>query len=84
MEVCCSQFDCEGCSGRVVCHCLQITEDVIRAAARTFELRTIKDVRQHTGAGDGCTACHRRLRQLLESVRQEERLQSSSSSPSPI
>ena len=29
-------------------------------------LRTVKDVRQHTGAGDGCTACHRTIRQYLE------------------
>jgi bacterioferritin-associated ferredoxin len=29
-------------------------------------LQSIKEIRSHTGAGDGCTACHGCLRDLLE------------------
>ncbi len=72
--------DCGSCSARVVCHCLQVTEEVLQAALRTFELRTVKEVRQHTGAGDGCTACHRAIRQLLE----HHHAGAQSASPSPI
>ena len=64
----------------IVCHCLQVTEETILGALAVFELRTVKDVRQHTGAGEGCTACHRRLRHLLE----RQAAQSPSSSASPI
>jgi NifU-like protein len=76
------QSDCGSCPARVVCHCLQVTEEVLLDAVRTFELRTVKDVRQHTGAGDGCTACHRKIRQFLEQHRLQE--VQSASLPSPI
>jgi bacterioferritin-associated ferredoxin len=56
----------ELCDRRVVCHCLNITEDVVVRAAADLRLRTMHEVRRHTGAGDGCTACHRRLCRLLE------------------
>jgi bacterioferritin-associated ferredoxin len=35
-------------------------------ALHTFDLRNLKEVRERTGAGDGCTACHRQLRAYLE------------------
>jgi bacterioferritin-associated ferredoxin len=60
---------------------LQVTEEVLVEALATLELRTVKEVRQHTGAGDGCTACHRSIRRLLE--RHGEPVQSASS-PAPI
>jgi bacterioferritin-associated ferredoxin len=41
-----------------------------------FGLQTIEEVRRHTGAGDGCTACHHRIRQVIQ-----EASQASSSSP---
>jgi bacterioferritin-associated ferredoxin len=45
---------------------LQVTETEVVAAITTLEIRTLREVRRHTGAGEGCTACHQRLRQLLE------------------
>ena len=32
----------------------------------TLGLRTVKDIRRATGAGDGCTCCHRELHALIE------------------
>jgi bacterioferritin-associated ferredoxin len=58
--------DCDTCPGRMVCHCLQITEELLLEALEAFDLRTVHEVRQHTGAGDGCTACHRQLRRFIE------------------
>jgi NAD(P)H-nitrite reductase large subunit len=54
------------CSERVVCHCLQVTESTLVQAVTTLDLRTVAEVRHCTGAGEGCTACHRRIKQYLE------------------
>jgi bacterioferritin-associated ferredoxin len=48
-----------------VCRCLKVTEETITAAIR-LGLRTVKEVRAHTGAGDGCTCCHAQIRALIE------------------
>jgi NAD(P)H-nitrite reductase large subunit len=58
--------DCAGCPGRLVCHCLQVTEAALVEALEGLGLRTLKEVRRHTGAGDGCTACHKLLGKYLE------------------
>jgi NAD(P)H-nitrite reductase large subunit len=52
----------------MVCHCLQVTEEDLVTALTTRTIRTVKDIREHTGAGDGCTACHKLLRRYLELV----------------
>jgi bacterioferritin-associated ferredoxin len=57
---------CSGCPDRVVCHCLKIAESVIVDAVQTLGLRTVKEVRNLTGAGDGCTCCHHEIRALIE------------------
>ena len=57
---------CSGCPDRLVCRCLKVTEDVIVEAITTLGLRSVKEVRNATGAGDGCTCCHQQVRVLLE------------------
>jgi bacterioferritin-associated ferredoxin len=85
MDGCPFDHDCQGCSGRLLCRCLQITEEAVAEAVSLFGLTTVKEVRERTGAGDGCTACHRRIRLVLQQVRADQQLaQSPSSSPSPI
>lgn len=66
MSACSPTSDCSTCSGRFVCRCLQVTETMLLEAIELGDLRTLKEIRAHTGAGDGCTACHRRLHQFLE------------------
>jgi bacterioferritin-associated ferredoxin len=51
---------------RIACRCLGVAEATVTDAIGALQLRTVREVRQHTGAGDGCTACHRRLKALLE------------------
>jgi bacterioferritin-associated ferredoxin len=59
--------DCTtGLSPRVVCRCLQITDVEIREAVATCGVQDLKDLGRCTGAGQGCTACHRLLRRYLE------------------
>ena len=56
---------CSGCPAKVICRCLQVTEAAVVEAINRRELRTLKDVLRHTGAGDGCTCCHAEIRQIL-------------------
>jgi bacterioferritin-associated ferredoxin len=54
------------CGLRYVCRCLRVTEEVLVEAFATQDIRTLTDIRRHTGAGDGCMACHHRLTAFLE------------------
>jgi bacterioferritin-associated ferredoxin len=74
---CEQEAKCGGCqmySGPMVCHCMEVTEDQLISALVTLELRTVKDVRRHIGAGTGCNSCHRRIQTCLDNY-------ASSSSP---
>lgn len=31
-----------------------------------YDLQTIREVRRHTGAGDGCTCCHEEIQEFLD------------------
>jgi bacterioferritin-associated ferredoxin len=53
------------CAERIVCRCLKVTEHEVVTAIRTHGTRTIRELRTITGAGDGCTCCHKELRQYL-------------------
>ncbi|MBA4188536.1 MAG: hypothetical protein C0467_11070 [Planctomycetaceae bacterium] len=53
------------CPDRIVCRCLGVTEETIISAVITLGLRTVKDVRTATEAGDGCCCCHREISQYL-------------------
>jgi NAD(P)H-nitrite reductase large subunit len=66
MDCAATRNDCSSCPGRVICHCLQVTEEAVLVALETLALRTVRDVRRATGAGDGCTACHKRLEYYLQ------------------
>ena len=58
--------DCSSCPTRLVCRCLQVTEDALLAALDAGGIHTLRDIRKCTGAGEGCTACHRKLKGYLE------------------
>jgi bacterioferritin-associated ferredoxin len=78
MDNFCPSLDSHDYPGQVVCYCLGITESAVIEAVCNREIETLCDLRRHTGAGDGCTSCHARLRSLLE------RYASGSSSALPI
>jgi bacterioferritin-associated ferredoxin len=54
------------CGLRMICRCLRVTEQVLVEAFASGDIRTLKDIRSHTGAGDGCMACHQRLKSYLD------------------
>jgi len=61
----CTPDDCRACDERVVCRCLQVTEEQVVVAIATLEIRSLRELQQTTGAGEGCTACHRKLKALI-------------------
>jgi bacterioferritin-associated ferredoxin len=51
---------------RIVCRCQGVTCEEVVKSIRALNLQTVKEVRDATGAGDGCTCCHKVLRKYLE------------------
>jgi bacterioferritin-associated ferredoxin len=51
---------------------LQVTEAEIRQAIDRGEVGSLEDVFNSTGAGIGCTACHRRILKVLKQARIDE------------
>jgi bacterioferritin-associated ferredoxin len=70
------QQACDDCTERLVCRCLRVTEAALRDVLVSLPVRNLKELRQLTGAGDGCTCCHDQLRQLIA-----EHVYASSASP---
>ena len=66
MDQSCTHEHCDACPDKIVCRCLQVTEvQVIRMIER-LELRSVRDVRKYTGAGEGCTCCHAKIQEYIE------------------
>lgn len=59
-------------SDRIVCHCLQVRESQMQECVAMLELATVSQVKAHCGAGGGCTACHRRIREIIAAHRREK------------
>jgi len=64
-------------TAELVCLCLRVTEEAVLRAVKSGRAKSLKDLARHTGAGEGCTACHPALREYLK-----KRYSPSSSSPS--
>jgi len=65
MDTACTR-SCSDCPSRLVCRCLKITEEAVVHAIAVLGMRTVKEIRQATGAGDGCTCCHKLLARLID------------------
>lgn len=57
---------CGSCPARIVCRCLKITEDAVIEAIVAGGVSNVRELRRCTGAGQGCTACLRRLQLLIQ------------------
>ena len=58
----------------IVCRCLKVRLSTIATAIDVCGAVTVRDIKCSTGAGDGCMACHARLRQLLQTRANAEAL----------
>lgn len=61
-----TDFTCDACPAKLVCRCLKVTEEEVVTALAIHGVESVKELRRLTGAGDGCTACHRKLNLLIE------------------
>jgi bacterioferritin-associated ferredoxin len=66
MDRLCTHEHCDDCPDKIICRCLQVTEAQVVRMIENLELRTIRDLKTYTGAGDGCTCCHATLLEYLE------------------
>ena len=66
MNSACSPSRCDDCNLAFICHCLRITRAQVAETVTALDLKTVQEVRARTGAGEGCTACHARLAEVLE------------------
>jgi bacterioferritin-associated ferredoxin len=57
--------NCNDCPNQFLCHCLKLTASAIRDALGQERPKTLQDVMQQTGAGSGCTACQRTLKEFV-------------------
>ena len=51
--------------GKLVCRCLKVSVEQVKQAVEVYQLSTVEGIVRTTGAGDGCTACRRKLGQYL-------------------
>ena len=49
----------------VVCKCLGITEVEVIEITRIKKIGFLAELRMETEAGSGCTACHKKLNQII-------------------
>ncbi len=54
------------CGTRFVCHCFRMTEAKLVETIVSQRVRSLEQLRRCSEAGDGCTACHSRLREIVE------------------
>lgn len=71
MNSVCSPEHCTS-TPEVVCRCLQVTRGFIRFTLETVEVCSFRELCQETGAGTGCTVCHKQLKAMLEEHQRSE------------
>jgi bacterioferritin-associated ferredoxin len=49
----------------VVCKCLEITEVEVIEITRIKKIGCLAELRMESEAGSGCTACHKKLNQII-------------------
>jgi NifU-like protein len=59
--------------GEIVCECFGVTDLEIEKAIRENNLSTVEEVTNYTKAGGGCENCHDTIREIITTVRAEEK-----------
>ncbi len=53
-------------SDRVACRCLKVTTCEVAQAIVSLGIRSVRELRDKTGAGNGCNCCHRLLQKFID------------------
>ncbi|MDY6792593.1 MAG: Fe-S cluster assembly protein NifU [Thermodesulfobacteriota bacterium] len=59
--------------GEIVCECFGVTDREIEKAIRENDLSTVEEVTNYTKAGGGCENCHDNIREIIATVRAEQK-----------
>jgi NifU-like protein len=59
--------------GEIVCECFGVTDLEIEKAIRENDLSTVEEVTNYTKAGGGCENCHDTIREIIATVRAEQK-----------
>lgn len=51
---------------KIVCHCFGIGEEALIEITRLKKITSLWELREETEAGSGCSACHRKLKQIIQ------------------
>jgi NifU-like protein len=54
--------------GEIVCECFGITDQEIDRTIRENSLTTIEDVTNYVKAGGGCSNCHEKIQEIIDSI----------------
>ena len=54
--------------GNIVCECFGVTDREIERVVRENKLTAIEDVTDYVKAGGGCTNCHDRIQEIIDSI----------------
>ena len=54
--------------GEIVCECFGVTDREIERVVRENKLTAIEDVTDYVKAGGGCTNCHDRIQEIIDSI----------------
>lgn len=58
----------------LLCRCLAVSESQVRDAVVLHGCDSVRAIGAHNGAGEGCTACHCKIKQLISEVRRQRAL----------
>ncbi|WP_300369613.1 (2Fe-2S)-binding protein [Brachyspira sp.] len=53
---------------KTICFCMAVTENQIRDAIKSKNLKTLEEVSNDTKAGTGCGGCHVAIQQILDEM----------------
>ncbi|MFC1859556.1 Fe-S cluster assembly protein NifU [Thermodesulfobacteriota bacterium] len=54
--------------GEIVCECFGVTDQEIERAVKENSLTTITDVTDYVKAGGGCTKCHDKIQEIIDTI----------------
>jgi NifU-like protein len=67
----------ECATGKIICECFGVTDDMIRKEIRENNLKTVEDITHYTKAGGGCGSCIPDIQKILDeelnTVKKEEK-----------
>lgn len=52
--------------GKIICHCFGVDEPALIEITRLKGITNLSELRQETEAGSGCTACHHKLKKIIQ------------------